>query len=79
MGITWSEEPAFAVNNVLTDDFFAFPQGYPFTKKNVLRFVHAVVDGTIRNKKLKLPDSRKTYLEHLKHAVKISEKKFENA
>lgn len=75
MKITWDEEPALSVNNIITDEFYSFPRGYPFTYRNVVRFVTAVIDGSINSKKFKLPDSKNPYIEVLKHVVKVESNK----
>lgn len=56
--ITWEEEPSLALNHLLSEDITPFPRGYPFTKRNIVRFLNAIIDGSVSSKKFKLPDTR---------------------
>lgn len=64
------------LNLVSSDELFHFPRGKPFTKNNVLKFINGIIDGSIRSKKFRLPDSHKGYLAHIKSVKKVKHDKF---
>ena len=76
MEITWEEEPSLSLNHVLTEGSTTFPRGKPFTKRNVIKYIDSIIDGSINSKKFRLPDSKKGYLKYIKSTKKIGKNKF---
>lgn len=76
MGISWEEYPSITLNNVLTNEFFTFPRGKPFTVRNLKYFLNSLIDGSYGTKSFKIPDSYKEYTKFIKHATKLKPKTF---
>ena len=66
-----------SLNHILTEGSTVFPRGKPFTKRNVLKYIHSIMDGSINSKKFKLPDTKKDFLKYMKNVKKIKKNKFE--
>lgn len=76
LDITWDEEPSMSLNQLLYDQKTVFPRDKPFTKKNVVKFISGIIDGSIKSKKFKLPDSKQEYVKHLKNVKNVKTSSF---